>query len=117
MDYNKIREIEENEKLSLKDEQAWNTFDNANQSGYGRTIMNYAERWAKTMQYLMREENKTVAEAAVETVDACDFSGITGGMYNYAVQVLEQCWEYGDQLKQWQDNKFNSHEPEQVETM
>ena len=112
MDYNKVKEIEKKEKLSLKDEQAWDIFDTSNQSGYGRTIMKYAERWAKTMQYLMREENKTLEESAMETFNACDFSGITGFMYGCAVQVLEQCWEYGTELRQWDDRRLISQEEE-----
>ncbi len=117
MDYNKIREIEENEKLCLKDEQTWNSFDSLNQSGYGRAIMKYAERWAKTMQYLMKNENKTLAESAIETIEACDFSGISGSMYGCAVQVLEQCWQYGNELREWEDSRYDIYESDETELL
>ena len=34
-----------------------------------------------------------------------DTDGITGFMYGCACRILEQEWKYGDEFKQWRENK------------
>lgn len=81
---------------------------NANQDLYGRMVILYAERWAEMMEQEMKN-GMTVAEAAGKTRDMADTLNITGYMFGFALNVLGDFWEYGEELRQWYDqkNRFN----------
>ena len=68
-------------------------------NSYGRGILDYMNRWAKAMQYLIKNEGYSVAKAARETEFTCDYDGITGFMYSCAFSTLCDLWKYGDELR------------------
>ena len=36
-----------------------------------------------------------------------DTEGITGFMYGCAVNILSQCWEYGEVLRKWHNKEYD----------
>ncbi len=74
----------------------------ANQDLYGRSVILYAERWAGMMEQDMKN-GLTVAEAAERTRYIADTVGITGYMFGFALNVLDEFWEHGEALRTWYD--------------
>ena len=58
------------------------------------------------MQYLMKEENKTIDEIAESTSITCDIVDISGYMYNRALNMLVECWKYGEELRKWYAKRY-----------
>lgn len=81
------------------EEQFWSWY-NVQESEYGKCIFHYSWRWALYMEYLM-DNGYELEEIAEMTSFLADEEGITGFMYNCAVQTLNACWIYGDDLRRW----------------
>ena len=94
----KIKEGHEQEYATLR--------ENNTKDFYSAGIIRYAERWCGMMEQEM-ENGATVAEAAASTEHTADTEGITGFMYGCAVQTLCQFWEYGEELRQWHNHKYD----------
>lgn len=90
----------------------WELGKSKNTDGYGACIYEYAEGWAKLMQVEM-SKGKLLKDVAEKTSFEMDFLGITGFMYGASVQVLSQCWKYGEELRKWHNKEYN-HEGECV---
>lgn len=60
----------------------------------------YAKRWADLMEQKIAAGQK-VTDIAEETSNEADTEGITGLMYGYAVNLLSNFWEYGEELRLW----------------
>ena len=90
----------------------WELGKSKNTDGYGACIYDYAEGWAKLMQVEM-SKGKLLKDVAEKTSFEMDFLGITGFMYGASVQVLSQCWKYGEELRKWHNKEYN-HEGEGV---
>mgnify|MGYP000505794763 FL=1 len=90
----------------------WELGKSKNTDGYGACIYEYAEGWAKLMQVEM-SKGKLLKDVAEKTSFEMDFLGITGFMYGASVQVLSQCWKYGEELRKWHNKEYN-HEGEGV---
>lgn len=90
----------------------WELGKSKNTDGYGACIYKYAEGWAKLMQVEM-SKGKLLKDVAEKTSFEMDFLGITGFMYGASVQVLSQCWKYGEELRKWHNKEYN-HEGEGV---
>jgi len=86
--------------MKLRDATAWQRYRDANQDGYGKACVDYAEKWARVMQVKI-VEGATVEECAKEASHIADDEGITGFMYGCAVQMLAGCWVFGEQLRRW----------------
>jgi hypothetical protein len=85
-------------KIELLDVDGWNKSLEANsKDGYGKACLDYAENWAKLMQYEVAN-GKTIAECESRTSHEADTDGITVFMQGCAVNVLRQCWIYGEEL-------------------
>jgi hypothetical protein len=95
-------------ELELKDVEGWNKSREANTDPYGKAALDYAEGWAKLMQFEISKGNKLVS-IAEKTSHELGFMGITGFMYGCAVNLLSQCWIYGEELRKWH-NKEYGHE-------
>ena len=91
------------------EEQYQRGYDN-NQSPYGHAVYTFLERWA----YLMEQEIARQGDACT-TIPGCaeamsrkaDTEGITGFMYGCAVNILSQCWEYGEILRKWHNKEYD----------
>lgn len=73
---------------------------------YTAGIMRYAERWGGMMEQQL-SDGLTVAAAAVRTQHEADTEGITGYMYGWAVNMLSEFWEHGEELRQWHNQKYD----------
>lgn len=72
---------------------------------YGSAIYIFAEQWGKLMQVEISKGNKLI-DVASETSYKADTVGLTGFMYGCAVQILSQCWIYGDELRKWHNKEY-----------
>jgi hypothetical protein len=86
--------------MIVKNVEAWQEWVDSNTDPYGEAVIIYAERWANLMESKM-EEGAELEDIAKNTSHEADTDGITGFMYGAAVQVLSQCWEYGERLRKW----------------
>jgi len=95
-------------KIKAGKEKEWATALESNSDhGYSYEIFCFASNWASLMDdgiaCGMSVEN--VAKAAEN--HALRDSDLTGFMYGCAVQVLAECWEHGEALRQWHNNETN----------
>lgn len=80
---------------------------------YGRRIFSFAEDWANAMEKCL-EKNQSVAQCAKDCASYADYDGITGFMYNAAVQILSMAWFCGEDLRKWHNNDID---PVQAESL
>ena len=76
---------------------------------YGEMVYTFAERWAELMEKdieLSDDPAKAIEENANKREREADTDGITGFMYGYAVNILAQCWEYGEILRRWHNKQY-----------
>lgn len=95
------------EFTSEESEQLWKEFVVNNSDFYGLGVINYASRLAKYVQYLMKNHNAEFSSVIYNASNLCDIEGITGFMYGYAINILSQCWKYGDDLRKWHNKQYN----------
>jgi hypothetical protein len=86
--------------MKFKDEAGWNKTVANNQDGYGKGVIDFAERWADLMEVEL-SKGCEVKDIASSTSHIADTDGITGYMYGAAVSILSQVWEHGEQLRRW----------------
>ncbi|MFA5056525.1 MAG: hypothetical protein WC485_00290 [Opitutaceae bacterium] len=86
--------------IMLRNELKWKSRELANQDGYGKAVVDYAEKWARIMQTRIAV-GSAIAECAEEASRIADDEGITGAMYGFAVRVLADCWQHGEELRRW----------------
>lgn len=105
-----VAKAQETLEIEFKDDEArneWEKFVEVNsKDGYSYGVVEYAERWAKFMQYLMEKHNKPVWQIADKASYVSDTEGITGFMYGCAVNVLSQVWKYGEDLRKWHNKQW-----------
>jgi len=77
-----------------------------NTDPYGAGIIRYYEKWADLMEEEMKK-GKYFHDIVESTSREADTEGIIGYMFGVAVNILSQIWEYGDELKDWHNNKYN----------
>lgn len=90
----------------------WMEYTEINQDNYGKCCVDYARDWGRLMQYYIYK-GETVVECAERASHELGWYGITGFMYSAAVQMLSQCWKYGEELRKWHNKEYN-HEGEGV---
>lgn len=79
--------------------------------GYGKGVVDYAERWADLMEKRMPLNvspevlQPWFKENAGKLSHDADTEGITGFMYGCAVSALSHFWVYGDLLRRWHNLK------------
>jgi len=98
----KVKGIE----LDLIDSDYWNTGLDNNKDSYGKCVYEYAEGWAKLMQFEI-SNGKTLIECAEKTSFEMGFLGITGFMYGASVNILSKCWKYGEELRKWHNKEYD----------
>ena len=95
--------------MKFQSEQAeldWQKDIAANQEDYGKAVLDYARRWAETMEAILdvigkEEFDESFGDIAKRTSYWANTDGITGFMYGAAVSILARTWLYGEQLRQW----------------
>lgn len=97
-------------KILMGKEKAYKDWYDKNSDGYGRACFTYAERWAELLESLIvklpQSPQMIIIENAERTSDEADTEGITGFMYGCAVNILSQCWEYGEYLRKWHNKEY-----------
>ena len=86
--------------MKTRDTELWITWLVNNQDGYGKGIMDFAERWANLMEDKMNA-GEHLEDIAKSTSFEADTEGITGFMYGAAVSTLASVWEHGEELRRW----------------
>ena len=92
--------------MKVKDIKAYEEWKKNNTDAYGSVIFRYAERWADMMEERIANGEK-IEDIAKELSHKADTEGITGFMYGCAVNILSQCWEYGEQLRKWHNKQYD----------
>lgn len=92
-------------------EQYYKDWIDKNTDSYGRGCFTYAERWAKMMENLIESSTDEPMKVIIDNADRlsreADTEGITGFMYGCAVNILSQCWKYGEELRKWHNKEYN----------
>jgi len=92
--------------MKVKDIKAYDEWKANNTNPYGSAIFRYAEKWANLMEERLTKGEK-IEDIAKELSHKADTEGITGFMYGCAVSILSQCWEYGEELREWHNKQYN----------
>ncbi len=98
-------------KILAGKEKEYKDWYDKNNDAYGRACFTFAERWAEMMEKEI--ENSTdhplnvISENAKRLSHKADTEGITGFMYGFAVNILSQCWVYGENLRKWHNKEYN----------
>ncbi len=79
--------------------------DGHDMAGYVKEIVRYSNSWADLMEEEIEKNQKSLKDIAKETSHTADTSGITGYMYNMAVQLLWEHWVYGRELLHWHNSE------------
>lgn len=91
--------------MQVVNQEKWDSYVRNNQDGYGKGIIDYAERWANLMEIEIEKGQKLV-DIANRTSHEADTEGITGFMYGAAVQTLTNVWQYGNELRMWHNGEY-----------
>lgn len=97
-------------KIVKGKEKEYKDWFDKNSDLYGRRCFTYAEDWAEMLEKLIESSNedplKVIITYAEETSYKADYDGITGFMYGMVVNILSQCWEYGEFLRKWHNKEY-----------
>jgi hypothetical protein len=97
----KVKGIE----FEVVNKDGYESLKSKNTDDYGGCIMEYAESWAKLMQYEMAH-GKALEDIASKTSYQLGFYGITGFMYGAAVNTLSHYWKHGEALRKWHNKEY-----------
>lgn len=86
--------------MKLKDEGCWTEYRDVNVDGYGKATLDFAERWADSMEARV-ERGERVGDVAEECFREANVDGVTGFMYGVAVAILSRAWKFGEDLRVW----------------
>ena len=90
--------------MKVKDIKVYEEWKANNTDPYSLAVFRYAERWADMMEERITNGEK-IEDIAKELSFKADTEGITGFMYGCAVGILSKCWEYGEELRKWHNEK------------
>ena len=92
-------------------EKVYKDWYDINNDEYSRACFTYAERWANMLENLIESSDEDAMTVIVNNADRlsheADIEGITGFMYGCAVNILAQCWKYGEELRKWHNKEYN----------
>lgn len=106
---NDITEIVSKEKISFKNEEAKKIFEewvkDYTYEGRVHSVVQFVERWAKYMQYLMREKGESFSSMATRTYKECkspESQKEQSALFDLDIcYILSETWEYGDEFARW----------------
>ncbi|MCR4336713.1 MAG: hypothetical protein NUV91_02760 [Candidatus Omnitrophica bacterium] len=82
----------------------WVKYCEANNDPYGAAVIEYSELWARLMQIKIRN-GQTLENMAEVCSQEADIDGITGFMYNCAINILGTFWVHGPELLRYQQER------------
>ncbi|WP_275372683.1 hypothetical protein [Clostridium tertium] len=91
--------------MKIKDIKVYEDLKSKNTDIYGECIFRYAERWADLMEKELASGGY-IKDIAKKLSHKADTEGITGYMYGASVDILSQCWIYGEELRKWHNGKY-----------
>jgi len=92
-------------KLKPNKEEAYKNYKKVNESdAYSNRVVTYGEDWANLTEARINAGEQLI-DVIEETSRQADTDGITGFMYNCAVQALCEFWAYGEDLRVWHNLK------------
>lgn len=98
-------------KIITGKEQDYKDWYNKNLDPYSHACFTFAERWAELLEEVIENSDDKPVKVIIDNADKlsykADTEGITGAMYGMAINILALCWEYGKELSQWHNNKYN----------
>ena len=99
--------------MNVRNKAAWNMILQTSVSGDRVNVLQYATRWANIMEERLNVGGY-LKDIAKTTSQEADYEGITGSMYDEAVAILCECWDYGEELREWHRDSENEmcHENE-----
>lgn len=88
-----------------------------NNDSYGRTCFVYAERFADLLEIEYVKSIDVPMSKILELYgdkfsDDADKEGMTGFMVGISINILSQCWEYGEVLKVWWNTQYDRPDAE-----
>lgn len=102
-----VQHIDLTTKMEFKNDEVaelWERLEKASRKDtFQYSIVAFAGRLAKYMQYLMKERQKRVIEVAEEAFRVSNFDNLNRMQTRYAISILEQCWKYGAELREWNE--------------
>lgn len=81
----------------------WAFMKEKNSDPYGAAAFNFADQWARLMQYYI-QQGETLEACFSKASHEADTDGITGFMYGCAKSLLRDVWVHGAEL-----NKLDNH--------
>lgn len=66
--------------------------------------MDFARRWAKSMQYQMKRQGKTLEDSVLDAAIEANIDNITVEHLDTAISYVSEIWKYGDTFQKWVDN-------------
>jgi len=102
--------------FTFKDDEAekkWKEGYKKQKSKNSKAVYEIAGRWASLMEksILKGKKLKTFAD---RTFDKADEKGQSSGFtYGAAIQLLCECWQYGDDLRKWHNKEWGGNEDDE----
>lgn len=90
-------------------EKEYREWFNKNSDSYSRECFLYAERWADLLEKEITSDEdaqSVIMRCADNLSHIADLNGITGFMFGCAVSILCQCWQYGEELRKWNNKEY-----------
>lgn len=83
------------------EQQRYQDWKDKNPDSYGYACFVWAEAWSELMEKEIDKGAKIADIASRTSHESGDGEGYTGFMYNMTIQILGECWAYGDELREW----------------
>ena len=100
--------------MNVRNKATWNAFLLTAVDRDKGAILRYATRWANLMEEHLNLGGQ-LKDIARTTSQEADYEGITGSMYDEALRVLCECWDYGEELREWHRDSENEPSDENEE--
>ena len=89
--------------MEFSDANSWQHFKLVHPVGPYADCIAYAEYWARLMQ-LQMSQGKALDGVASEAVFESGLYNVDGYQFTDAIDMLSQCWIYGEELRKWYDH-------------
>ena len=101
-----IETIDAMSSIKFRDKTAnncWNTLIDTEyfKSATAKTTMDFARRWAKTMQHMMQVEKKAFEDVILPASREANLNNASPSEKSLALELLIAVWFMGDKLQTW----------------
>ncbi|MEX1027293.1 MAG: hypothetical protein WD049_04700 [Candidatus Paceibacterota bacterium] len=91
-------------EMELVDEEWWRMLRDRNLAD--TNVPECAERWARLIQLEMAQNGRELEDVADDTFHEANIDDFNGIMYGRVVSTLARYWAYGEQLRCWNNKRF-----------